>query len=205
MEAEAHWREPLEKLVKKKAEKCQALYVAHNDSYKWCKTWDTRFQIVCIILSTFSGAGAVGSESLLPFSGSTTLVGLVSLFVGTIQMINNRLEFAKRAENHRIVSLAYQKLHTHLDLQLSLPRKEREPATEVIRFLEQEIERLTEIEPPIPDSTKEAFHKRFKDLEDYSLPSTLNGLEPVNIVVEAEIIPPLTATPKERPVVRLEL
>jgi len=205
MEQEAHWREPLEHLVKRKAEKCQALYVAHNDAYKWCKTWDTRFQIICIILSTFSGAGAVGSASLLPFDGSTTLVGLVSLFVGTIQMINNRLEFAKRAENHRIVSLAYQKLHSHLDLQLSLPRKEREPATQVIQVLEQEVERLTEIEPPIPETTKEAFHKRFKDLEDYSLPSCLNGLERVNIVEETISSPLATATPKERPVVRVEL
>ena len=202
---DAHWREPLEHLVKKKAEKCQALYVAHNDAYKWCKTWDTRFQIICIILSTFSGAGAVGSASILPFEGSTTLVGVVSLLVGTIQMVNNRLEFAKRAENHRIVSLAYQKLHTHLDLQLSLPRKEREPATEVIKFLEQEIDRLSEIEPPIPESTKEAFHKRFKDLGDYSLPSTLNGLEPVNIVVETLVSPPQSETPRERPIVRLEL
>lgn len=202
---EAHWREPLELLVKKKAEKCQALYVSHHQAYQWCKTWDTRFQIVCIILSTFSGAGAVGSQALLPFEGSTTLVGIVSLFVGTIQMINNRLEFAKRAENHRIVSLAYQKLHTHLDLQLNLPRKEREKAIEVIKFLEQEIERLTEIEPPLPEAIKELFHKKYKDLENYSLPSILNGLEPVNIVVET--FPSNASSPSlgSKPVIKLEI
>lgn len=200
---EAHWRESLESIVKKKAEKCQALYVAHHQAYQWCKTWDTRFQIICIIFSTFSGAGAVGSASLLPFDGSTTLVGIISIVVGMIQMINNRLEFAKRAENHRIVSLAYQKLYCHLELQLNLPRKERETATEVIRVLEQEIERLSEIEPPFPERTKEIFHKRFKDLADYSLPSSLNGLEPVNIVVETS--PPPTATPRDRPLIRLEI
>lgn len=47
-----------------------------------------------IILSTFSGAGAVGSDQLLPFAGATTLVGIISLLVGILQTVQNFGEFA---------------------------------------------------------------------------------------------------------------
>jgi hypothetical protein len=203
---EPHWREPLEEIVKKKAEHCNALYVAHQAAYRWAKTWDTRFQLTSIFLSLFSGAGAVGSATILPFDGSATLVGVISLLVGCLQSVQNRLEFAKRAESHRISSLAYQKLYVHLDLQLSLPRKEREEANTVIENMKKEFDRLSEIEPPMPEHSKAEFHKRFGDLKDYHLPSILNGLEPVVIAKEEGVgYTPTPPVPVIRPVVRVEV
>lgn len=126
----------------------------------------------------------MGSQSILPFDGSSTLVGVVSLFVGMLQAITNRLSFAKRAESHRIASLAYQKLYHHLDLQMSIPRKERQPALELVSFMKSETDRLAEIELGIPDQIKTDFHKRFGTLKDYSLPSVLNGLDEVKVYTE---------------------
>lgn len=126
----------------------------------------------------------MGSESILPFEGSSTLVGVVSLFVGMLQAIINRLSFAKRAESHRIASLAYQKLYHHLDLQMSIPRKERQPALELVSFMKSETDRLAEIELGIPEQIKTDFHKRFGTLKDYSLPSVLNGLDEVKVYIE---------------------
>jgi hypothetical protein len=200
---EVHWNTALEALIRKKAEKCQALYVVHNQAGLWCHWWDTRLQIIAIIFSTFSGAGAVGSQNLLPFSGATTFVGVVSLLVGMLQTVINRLAFATRAESHRIASLAYQKLYNYLDLQLSMPRKERHKAQDVIEMMKSETDRLAEIEMAIPERIKSDFHSRFGKIEDYSLPTILNGLDKVVIYREPKREPPSKEQPPTNVAVRI--
>lgn len=181
-----HWKSSLEDLVKREAEKASASHWAHDQSARWTAQWNTRLTFICIILSTVSGAGAVDSQQILPFDGSTTLVGVISLVVSTIQTISNFLAFAKRAEAHRIASLSYGKIHSTLSLQLSLPRNERQPAEQIIDYIKVETERLAEISPQYPQVIKDIFHKRFHDLNT-AIPSMLNGIEPVKIINEETI------------------
>lgn len=173
---------PLETVVKQIAEKAQALAWAHDSASSWCKTWDTRISLISIVLGLFAGTGAVASDNLLPFQGNTTLVGIVSLAVTTIQAINNKLSFAKRAESHRVASLAYSQIYNKLNLQLNMPRTERQPAQELLTYLQAETERLTEIEPTFPEAIKTNFHRRFDSLKDYAMPLTLNGLAEVTVI-----------------------
>lgn len=194
-EEEPHWKEPLELLVKKEAERCLALRWAHDEAQRWTGTWNTRLQFISIILSTFSGAGAVGTDTLMPFSGATTFVGVISLIVSTIQTVSNFLAFAKRSEAHRFASLSYGKLHATLSLQLALPRSERQKASEIIDYIKIETERLNEIVPQIPLQIKEMFHKKFHDIKT-AVPTTLNGLESV------EITPELPQEPK-KPIIKI--
>ncbi len=134
-----------------------------------------------IILSSLVGLGSVGSSSILPFDGSSTLIGLTSGLVAILQTIQNYFAFAKRSESHRIASLAYNKLHAFLSLQLSLPRNERKSANDVIEMVKIETEKLADVAPLLPQSIKESFQKRFGTLADYSVPHILNGLEKVSI------------------------
>jgi hypothetical protein len=175
-----HWNESLEKLVKKEAERALALRWAHDESQRWCASWNTYLMFPSIILSTFSGAGAVGASSILPFDGSQTLVGIISLFVGLLQTIQNYFAFAKRSESHRIASLQYGKIHAELALQLSLPKSERKKAEDIIDWFKSETEKLSEISPQIPTTIKTVFHEKFKDVQ-VAIPTILNGLESVVI------------------------
>lgn len=199
--AEIHWHEPLENVIKKLTEQSQALSWAHNASYTWCKTWDTRISLLSIILGIFAGTGAVASDTLLPFHGNTTLVGVTSLFVSTIQAVNNKLAFAKRAETHRMASLSYKQLYTKLNIQLNLPRSERQTANELLLWIQTETERLTEIEPMFPESIKKLFHTKFNDLVDYSMPLTLNGLQPVLVVSTPESF--VAPTSEQKPTIKI--
>lgn len=180
------WGPSLETLTKEEAERCQALSWSHEEAQRWCMTWNTRLVFPSIILATFSGAGAVGSEQLLPFSGATTLVGVVSLFVGVLQTIQNYFDFAKNAEAHRIAALQYNKMQSQLSMQLSLPRVERKPAEEIIEWISNERDRLSEIVPILPQIIKDKFKREFGDLESFALPSNLNGLKSVMVVKEEE-------------------
>ena len=183
-----HWNESLEKLVKKEAERALALRWAHDESQRWCASWNTYLMFPSIILSTFSGAGAVGASAILPFDGSQTLVGIVSLFVGLLQTIQNYFAFAKRSESHRIASLQYGKIHAELSLQLSLPKSERKKAEDIIDWFKTETEKLSEISPQIPTTIKKNFHDKFKDIQ-VAIPTILNGLEVVEITADPGHIP----------------
>ena len=178
---EVHWTEPLEAIVRKSAEQAQALSWVHEASQRWCAKWNTRLMFPSIILSSLVGLGSVGSSSILPFDGATTLIGLTSGLVAILQTVQNYFAFAKRSESHRIASLAFSKLHAFLAMQLSLPRNERKTASDVIEFVKIENEKLSDVAPLIPQSVKDTFQKRFGSLNDYSIPCILNGLEKVII------------------------
>jgi hypothetical protein len=154
-----------------------------------------------IILSALIGVGSVGSEQVLPFQGSSTLVGIASITVGILQTIQNYFAFAKRSESHRIASLQYNKLHALLSLQLALPRRERKSASEVIDILRTESEKLSDVAPLFPSSVKVMFQKKFGSMADYSIPFILNGLERVEITtLDVPPVPEAVA-----PLVRLVL
>jgi hypothetical protein len=199
---EVHWQESLESVVRKSAEHALALAWTHEASQRWCASWNTKLMFPSIILSALIGVGSVGSEQVLPFQGASTLVGIASITVGILQTIQNYFAFAKRSESHRIASLQYNKLHALLSLQLSLPRRERKAASEVIDILRTESEKLSDVAPLFPNSVKQMFQKKFGSIENYSIPFILNGLERVEITT-LEYPPP---TPEAAvPIVRLVL
>ena len=190
--AEPHWTEPLELLVRKSAEHALALSWVHEASQRWCASWNTRLMFPSIILSSLIGVGSVGSSEILPFSGASTAVGIASITVGILQTIQNYFGFAKRSESHRITSLQYSKLHAFLSLQLSLPRKERKRASEIIDTVRDLQDKLSDVAPLIPSTVKSMFHKRFGNIDDFSIPCILNGLEKVSITTQEWIDTPKT-------------
>ena len=199
---DASWHESLEEVVKKIAEQCLSLSWAHEASQRWTASWNTRLMFPSIILSSLVGIGSVGSTTLLPFDGSTTLVGILSLTASILQTFQNYYAFAKRSESHRIASLQYSKLHSFLSLQLSLPRNERIPATDVIEMLKVETEKLADVAPLIPQAVKDTFQQKFGKLADYSIAPILNGLEPVKVCHSTTAETP-TVLSSPRPVVRV--
>jgi hypothetical protein len=193
-----HYSDSLEQLLKATAEECLALRWAHDEGNRWCASWDSRFQIPSIILSFLSGTGAVGGQSLLPFEGGMILVGFVSVFVGILGSVQSYLGYARKAEAHRIAALNYERLHREIAIELTLPRSERKPADKLLEKLRAEIDTLNETAPLLPEVVIAKFKQRFPNLQDYNLPPSLNGLDPV--VINTASAPPLTPQAPQAPV-----
>ena len=196
-----HYSEALERLLKREAEKALALRWAHSEAQRHCSTYDRYLQIPSIILSFLSGTGAVGSDTLLPFSGGMMVVGFISVFVGILGSVQSYLDFSKRAEGHRIAALNFEKLHRTISIELALPRSERESPEKLIDRVKKEVDSLSETSPLMPTAIKEKFKQQFHDLEGIALPESLNGLSAVDIAPEPD-------APKEvaqRPIVRITL
>ena len=62
---------------------------------------------------------------------------------------------------------------------MSLPRTQRFMPKELLRSVKDEINRLAENSPLIPEEIITEFKRKFKDYEDISRPEELNGLEAV--------------------------
>lgn len=198
-----HYSSSLEEVLKKLGEQFLCLSKAHDSSHRWCANWNTRLTIPTIILSGLSGLGAVGSESLLPFPNSSTLVGMVSFVCATLQTISSYFAFASRAANHKNTATQYAKLHSLITLELSLPRAERIDADKLLAILKDEQSRLLESSPQFPWAVVQEFKR--ENVTQVSVPAVLNGLEPIHV---NQMTTPLAPTPQfqaPRPVIRVEV
>ena len=195
------WSKSLEELFKKSAEHFLCLRWTHDAAQRWCATRNSWLSIPVIILSGLAGLGSVGSDSILPFTGATVVVGFVSWIAGTLQTISSYYEFARRAEAHRVAALNYEKLHRSIEFELQVDREHRTPADQLIKQLKEEANRLNEISPQLPEHAIVAFKKAFPNA-DIAVPALLNGLEAVEIRPPAT---PLTPVSESRVKVRVEI
>jgi hypothetical protein len=112
---------------------------------------------------------------------SSIALGVVSLFTGVLSTLGSYFAWAKRTEAHRISSIQYQKISKFLAIELSLPKAERVAAKDILKITRDQIERLMEISPAVPESILVKYKLRFKDITDVSHPEIIQGLKKVVI------------------------
>lgn len=186
----------LESLLAGEGEKALGLRWCHDKAERINQLRNTYFTIPSIALSTLAGAGTLGTANLFPFDGATTLIGIISLTVGLLNTLASFFTFAKRAEAHRIASLQYARLYRLIRIELSIPRSQRHPAHELLKRVKDDIDRLTEISPQLPQSVISLYQEKFRDLKEISHSEVLNGLEPINVYNGPPVTPSTTQAPK---------
>jgi hypothetical protein len=182
---EIHWNEQLEEILSQEGEKALCFSWLHNKAQLRVSKMDTYIALPVIVLSTIAGTGSIASQSL--FNGSqaaSVAIGGISLLVGVMNTISNYFGFAKRSEAHRISTLTYAKIHKFIVIELSLPRKERMKAKDMLKIIREQLERLSEISPQLPEATIKDFNNKFHDQKNVSKPEITNGLDPINVYVE---------------------
>jgi len=189
---EIHWNEQLEEVLSQEGERALCYSWLHNRAQARVAKFDTNIALPVIILSTIAGTGSIASESL--FKGSSTAsvaIGGISLLVGIMNTVSNYFGFAKRSEAHRISTLTYAKIHKFIVIELSLPRKERMKAKDMLKVIREQLERLSEISPQLPEPVIAEFNRKFHDQKNVSKPEITNGLDPIQVYVEnSEMLTP---------------
>jgi len=199
---EIHWNQQLEEILSREGERALCYSWLHNKSQARFAKLDTNIALPVIVLSTIAGTGSIASQSL--FGGSQTAnicIGVISLSVGVMNTVSNYFGFAKRSEAHRISATTYAKIHKFIVIELSLPRNERMKAKDMLKIIREQLERLNEISPQIPDIIIAQFNEKFHDQKDVSKPEITNGLDPIQVYVENSE----TLTPTERIGVKFSL
>lgn len=182
------WNSSLEKLIAKEGEKCAGLAWLYSETERYYSRNNTVVALPVIILSTLTGFLS-GSSTLL-FGGSDMSAigtGAVSLFTGVLSTIGSYYAWAKKAEACRISALQYSKLQKVIAIEMTLPKSERVPASTMLKMMRDNVERLLETSPAVPEHIIEKYKLKFKHETDVAHPEITNGIPKVEINTDEEI------------------
>ena len=160
------YTESLENIIATEAERCVGLAWLHSKAEIYFSKLNSSIVIPTIILSTVVGFLSSTSSSL--FTNQTTAsvgIGAVSLFSGMLSTVGNFYAYAKRTEGHRIASIQYTKLGRFLTIELALPKNERISADALLKLTKQDIERLLEISPIIPETIIKQYKTQLRIIQ----------------------------------------
>lgn len=181
-EVQITWNDSLEILVAEEAEKCGGLSWLHGECEKYFSFRTNCIALPVIILSTVNGFLSGSSQSIFSNAQASSIgLGVLSLFTGVLSTIGSYFAWAKRTEAHRISAIQYQKIAKFLTIELSLPKKERIAAKDILKITREQIERLMEISPAVPDGIIYKYRNTFKELNDIAQPEIIQGFKKVNI------------------------
>jgi hypothetical protein len=179
------WSDKLEKYFVSTAERAYCLSWLHKKSEGLYSKRKTFIDLPVIVLSGVIAFLNAGSSSL--FADDTKLssisLGIGSLFVSVLNTIGSYFSWSKRAENHRLSGIHYNKLYRFITIELHLPRNERIRCSDLLKMVKESYDRLLETSPAIPDNIIAEFKKRFSNekYESISRPEEANGLESVSV------------------------
>ncbi len=178
-----HYNSHLEELVASEAEKSLCLRWLHDQSEKRYSHFNTVIQFPIIVISALAGTASIGQESLFGKAEAAPIViGLMSLTVTILNVISNFFGWSKRAEGHRISSVNYGKLHRWISIELALPRDQRVPAKHFLKEIREQVDRLNETSPPVPQKIITMFKTDMKNLkENVSVPEICNDIRNVEV------------------------
>jgi hypothetical protein len=179
-----NWNSNLEEYFATTGEKAHCYSWLHKRAEEIYSARTTWIDIPVIILSSINAAVSVGSTSLFGNADTSSVgVGAVALLTAIMGVINSYFSWARRAEGHRISSLNYAKLYRFLSIEMSLPRNERMNPSDLLKYVRNEYDRLSEVSPLIPPQVIELFKQRFSNekYENIAKPEESNGLHEIVI------------------------
>ncbi len=178
-----HYNSHLEELVASEAEKSLCLRWLHDQSEKRYAHFNTVIQFPIIVISALAGTASIGQDSLFGNSNAAPIIiGLMSLTVTILNVISNFFGWAKRAEGHRISGINYGKLHRWISIELALPREQRVPAKHFLKEIREQVDRLNETSPAVPQIIINSFRTNMKNLKDnVSVPEICNDIRNVEV------------------------
>ena len=184
------WNDSLETLVAEEAEKCGGLSWLHSECERYFSIHTNWIALPVIILSTVNGFLSGSSQTIFSNPETSSIgLGVVSLFTGVLSTIGSYFAWAKRTEAHRISAIQYQKISKFLTIELSLPKSERVAAKDILKITREQIERLMEISPAVPESIITKYKNRFKNNTDVAQPEIIQGFKKVHINKFVEATP----------------
>ena len=139
--------------------------------------------IPVIILSTLTGTANFAIDSFVPGDDLSLKkyvsagIGAISIFAGILTTLGNFFQYAQKSEAHRVAGIAWGKFQRMLTVELAIHPNERIEAMDFLKICRQDLDRLIEQSPQIPDTVVKAFEREFKDIPDLKKPDICHGIE----------------------------
>lgn len=172
------YNDQLEQLLKENSEECESLSILHRMSYEKYNKRSNYINIPVIILSSAIGF-ITGID--LQYDKMNIILGVGSVFVGIIKSVDTYFQLAKRAESHRICSLQFSQISKKLQIELTLHRRQRATAENMMNIVKTDIKNMQDIAPLIDDDIIEIYNSKYRRYKRVKKPNFVNGLTEVKV------------------------
>ena len=190
--SEITWNHAIEHLLCEEAEKCSGNSWLHSKSETYFSNRANYMQLPIIILSAVSGFISAALPTTYP--GVPIGVGSVSILVSILGTVNSYFGFSKRTEGHRISSVHYAQICRAIRIEMNLPQEQRTPPKILLKMIKDDLKRLSETSPRIPDYIIELFKKEIMGRKkDISHPEIIDGIENVTAFTPEATVTAVTA------------
>lgn len=202
------WTPEQEDLMANWSDIASCYRLLHDKTEKRFSKFNYALTIPVIMLSTMTGTANFGMGSFFGDDNKSQrfanlAIGGVSLIAGLMTTLGNFLRFAQNQESHRVASVAWGKFQRQIAVELALHPNERHDSMDFIKVCRNELDRLIEQSPPIPEVIITRFEKQFS-ASQIKKPDICNHLErtPIFKTKQGDLsspqiddIPPLVPTP----------
>ena len=177
------WTPEQERLMGSWADVAGCYRWLHDKSEKKYTKNNMLITIPVIILSTLTGTANFALSSFIPAEDTAgknyaqAAIGAVSIFAGILTTLGNFLRFAQGSEAHRVASVAWGKFQRQITVEISIHPDDRMDCMDFLNICRQDLDRLIEQSPPIPDDIIAMFEYEFKDVPNLKRPDICHGLE----------------------------
>jgi hypothetical protein len=139
--------------------------------------------IPVIILSTLTGTANFAIGSFISEDDQQTKkyvsagIGGFSILAGILTTLGNFFQYAQKSEAHRVAGVAWGKFQRQITVEVAIHPDERIEAMDFLKLCRQDLDRLIEQSPAIPDPVIVAFEKEFKHIPNLKVPDICHGIE----------------------------
>ena len=180
------WTSDQEVLLAKWSDYASCYRWLHDRSEKKLSSYNTAITIPVIILSTITGTTSVGLTGLVGDVPNgqkygQIAIGMVSLFTAILTTLGNFFRYAQNSECHRVCAVSWGKFNRLIAVELAQKPSDRMDSLDFINLCRQDLDRLIEQSPQIPDNIIENFEKEFQDEQDLQRPDICNNLEHTHV------------------------
>jgi hypothetical protein len=157
----------------------------HDRTEKFYYSRNMAITIPVIVLSTLTGTANFAVGGFINEPGhklyASAAIGSLSILAGIMTTLGNFFQFAQNSEANRVASIAWGKFQRLLAVELAIKPDDRIEAMDFLQICRQDLDRLIEQSPQIPDMIIRAFEEEFKDMPTLKRPDICHGLEHTGI------------------------
>ena len=178
------WCDEHENLLKEWAEKARFYSWMHHKTSVDYNRLNSYLTLPLIIISTINGSAnftLVGNKENGFFYSTIfpLIIGTMSIITAVLSSSTKFLKTAELKEKHMLFYRQFNILVRNICLELSLPREQRKPPSEILNINRHEFDRMVNEAPNIPEHIIVEFNKRFPCSKNK--PEIANVFDKINI------------------------
>ena len=184
-EEDAGYNPEFEQLLKENGDHSQVYSILHQMSHvKYRRMYDKCNIPLIIITAVIGFVTGIG----LPYAYTNTALGAGSVFVSIMKSVVSYLKLSERSENHRICSLQFGQISNEIKTELSLRRKQRQPAKILLDMVKVKYKNLMEVAQLLDNDVIQQFRNKYlqekeKDKKvEVSLPPVFSSIPGIKIL-----------------------